>query len=742
VTLSAILALLVAAIMIASLLFWSATRTDGLAFQRQAQLVDQVVAGQEPRVNRMVEPFTTLAEIASEVRKPAPDLQMIDGALGTWAYTTSGMEEAYILSDKDQPIYMMIEGRHVALSSFASVRDTVMPMVRALRSMMFDPKKHLVGNYLTPGVVDYVIIHGHPAFVIVKPIVPLYSEIPGVGRSKIKFTGKPGTEYVYILVKRMDEKSLLMTKLREEHLYQHVRFSWTDKTRRGEGAHPIKSPRTGRVIGYYIWETFKPGSIVLKDMMLPLLGALLVVSLVTSFLLRRIRRSTIELQASEAQAKHLAFHDVLTGLPNRALFEDRLDRALARARRHPDQKVALLCLDVDRFKQVNDTLGHPAGDELIREIARRLSEVIRDTDTVARLGGDEFAIIQTGIRSRGDITALCKRVLKTVSDPFDIMGSQVFVGMSIGVARAGTDGFERTELARKADIALYHAKADGRGRHSIFTDSMDMTVQVRRRIEQDLRVALEKGDELRVYYQPTYDSISKAVAGVEALVRWQHPTDGLICPTLFIPIAEECGLIEPLGEWVLKEACTAALHWPIGTISVNVSAVQLRNPLFAQRALRIVHATGLEPTRLELEITETAFMDNADQCEQNIKALRAAGVRIALDDFGTGYSSLNHLHTFQVDRLKIDRSFIMGIQNSSSGSAIVRAIIDLARSSGLQVTAEGVETKEQSQFLCSIGCDAMQGYFMSRPVTHEMANEMLGVDRNILAFAPPHSRVA
>jgi diguanylate cyclase (GGDEF)-like protein len=416
-------------------------------------------------------------------------------------------------------------------------------------------------------------------------------------------------------------------------------------------------------------------------------------------------------------------------LPNRALFEDRLERALAATRRHPEDLLALLYLDLDRFKKVNDTLGHPAGDELLCEVAKRLTEVVRGSDTVARLGGDEFAILHTQLGSERDISALCERIIQAISAPFDLIGSQVFVGISIGVARSDCDGFDRTELSRKADIALYGAKAEGRGRFAIFAEEMDTTIQIRRTMEGDLRSALAAGDQLKVCYQPKYDAASKSIVGIEALVRWRHPKRGLLSPTTFVPIAEETGLIEPIGEWVLEKACAAAVEWPSQTISVNVSAVQLRNPFFAHRVLQILGKTELDPARLELEITETSFMESIESCIPNLKMLRAVGIRVALDDFGTGYSSFAHLRSFDVDRIKIDKSFTLAIDNSGDSNAIIKAIVDLAHSTGIQITAEGVETTHQSQFLSAVGCDELQGFLMSRPLSLKAMDKLLGVER-------------
>ena len=318
------------------------------------------------------------------------------------------------------------------------------------------------------------------------------------------------------------------------------------------------------------------------------------------------------------------------------------------------------------------------------------------------------------------------RIMEAMSEPFQLAGNKVSVGMSIGVALAPADADDRTELARKADIALYQAKADGRGRYLFFAEEMDASIRHREQVERDLRAALASGDQFELVYQPLYGAQSQRVYGAEALIRWHHPELGLLAPSMFVPIAETTGLIEPLGEWVLEQACLAAKRWPGQTVAVNVSAVQLRNPDFAERVLEIVGATGLDPERLELEITETSFIESAAACQPNLARLREKGIRIALDDFGTGYSSFSHLRDFQIDRIKIDQSFVQGIDRSEGG-AIIQAIVDLARASGMQVTAEGVETPEQNWFVTRAGCNALQGYLLSTPVSAGRFDAMLGV---------------
>jgi diguanylate cyclase (GGDEF)-like protein len=387
--------------------------------------------------------------------------------------------------------------------------------------------------------------------------------------------------------------------------------------------------------------------------------------------------------------------------------------------------------DVEERRRRPDTVGRAFGDERLdaddRGTVPDQRQVDRAGDIVARNGGDEFAIIQTDVSSPAEAEILCMRIMEAINEPFLLAGNAVKVGISIGVALAPVDADERSELVRKADIALYQAKADGKGRYVFFAEAMDASIRHRERIERDLRAALLAGDQFTIVYQPLYGAQSQRIHGAEALVRWNHPERGLLPPAMFVPIAEATGLIEPLGEWVLEQACLTARHWGNQTLAVNVSAVQLRNERFAERVLAIVERTGFDPGRLELEITETSFIESTAACQPNLARLRQHGIRIALDDFGTGYSSFTHLRHFQVDRIKIDQSFVQGIDRSEGGVAIIRAIVDLARASGMQVTAEGVETAEQNRFLTKAGCNALQGFLLSTPVSAAHFESMLGM---------------
>ena len=417
---------------------------------------------------------------------------------------------------------------------------------------------------------------------------------------------------------------------------------------------------------------------------------------------------------SEAKIVHMALHDALTDLPNRVLLNERLEHALARVRR--GDLVAVHLLDLDHFKTVNDTLGHPTGDKLLKMVTQRLRTLVRETDTIARMGGDEFAVLQVAISQPADATVLALRIIETVSAPYDLDGTQVVIGTSVGIAIGPADGETPDQLIRNSDLALYRAKADGRGTYRFFGPEMDAQMQVRRTMEYDLRKALAAG-EFELHYQPVVNLGTDAISGVEALIRWRHPEKGLIPPNTFIPVAEEIGFIIQIGEWALREACAAARNWPDHIrIAVNLSPIQFRNPGFVQIVVSALAASGLPPERLELEITEGMLLQDNEATLSTLFQLRTLGVRIAMDDFGTGYSSLSYLQSFPFDKIKIDRSFVKDIADGVGSLNIVRAVAAMANGLGMTTTAEGVETKEQLDTVRAEGCTEMQGFLFSKPL--------------------------
>ena len=438
-----------------------------------------------------------------------------------------------------------------------------------------------------------------------------------------------------------------------------------------------------------------------------------------------------EWQAAQEQISHMARHDALTNLPNRTLFREQLEKALRLVRR--SDQLAVLCLDLDHFKDINDLLGHPVGDALLKEVARRLGECITEHDTVARLGGDEFAIVQFCSDCEPSAVAmLASHVVEKVSAPYEIAGHQLVIGVSIGISLAPEDGKNPDELLKKADLALYRAKEDGRGTYRFFETGMDARAQARRLLELDLRAALQR-EEFEVYYQPIRDVAKDVVVAFEALVRWNHPLRGMIPPVNFIPLAEETGLIVPLGDWVLRQACMDAAGWSQDVcVAVNLSPVQFKNPSLVSPVKEALKASGLPAQRLELEITELVLLQNSEATLAVLHELRGFGVRISLDDFGTGYSSLSYLRSFPFDKIKIDRSFVSELATRDDSMAIVRAVTGLGKSLGIVTTAEGVETDAQFDLLRQEGCTQAQGYLFSRPRPAAEVENMLTQPRQRL----------
>lgn len=702
-TTGSILVFLCCAVLVTGVVLGSAAWIDAGAVGRQQRVVAAALDKSIEKIPYDQESVAIWDDAVVNVRNsfnPA----WIDVNLGVWMYDYFKHDRVYVLDAKSRALYTMADGKEVPTSGVlpsGPMESLTFQLRQLIAAGALDDYE--AGRARVPRVVDVGLHEARPAIISVMPLVPHSSAV-----------SQPRRTESFIVSVRFLDKSFLVD-LAGSSLLENVRFASSPRIAGDVQTYPV-SNRSGQTIGYLSWSPNLPGRAMLADVLPVLAMGIAVVGIAVALLLLNLRKSYRALS-------HTAYHDELTGLPNRAAFNRHLERALLAVQRGQGQ-IALMFLDLDRFKHVNDTLGHAAGDQLIRELASRLTSTRRSGDMIARMGGDEFAIV-THVAGAGDAEALCHDIMAEVSRPFVVLGVQNCIGVSIGVAIAPAAGLERNELARKADIALYEAKNTGRSRFRLFSEELGERLSKRQRLEADLRTALETGKGLEVVYQPVYSASDLTISGVEALARWEHPILGPIPPLTFIPLAEDCGLIGKLGDWVLRAACSAACAWDIGTVAVNVSAMQFRQPDFAKRVLAVLAETHLSPTRLEIEITESTLLDQNSFSEAGLKILREAGVRVALDDFGTGYSSLSYLLNLDVDRIKIDQSFVQQLGESRTSLSIIQAIVTMARSVGVAVTAEGVETSEQRDFLTLVGCDHLQGCLFSGPLKARALTELL-----------------
>ncbi|UVK54659.1 EAL domain-containing protein [Mesorhizobium sp. AR02] len=689
-----------ALVMVVGFGFYAAMQADRVSLERQKIFFANGLQDQIAAVEREQESVSVWDDSVTNA-KSGNQAWMAEN-LSVWMYSYYGHNRVYVLDDASRPIHAMQEGKVVPASVYGADEPALLPTIEKLRRLIAQPPKESTsGGPIKMIAEDLVSLDGKPAILSVMPLVP----------SSDRVTQAPGSEYLHVSVEFIN--ATVIGKIAEKYLLDGAHLLPLSQSV-GSAAIPLMDSR-GVILGYIGWDQERPGLTLIRKAGPALIAGMLLAAGALAFLLRRLRRTSLALQTSQADAQYLAFHDTLTGLPNRALFEDRLRRALLTTGRDT-ARTALLYLDIDRFKHVNDTLGHPAGDELVRQTAARLQRTIREIDTVARVGGDEFAIILVDIRETRVAEDISERLLRKLQEPFRLMDDQVFVSASIGIALASGPKVDADDLLRKADIALYEAKKNGRGRYQVFAGDMDDLLLRKRKVENALRRALRGGTEIKLAYQPIFAADGRAIVGAEGLIRWAHEIHGALPPQQFIAIAEERVMIGELGQWVLREACRFASSTQLPWVAVNVSPLQLRDAGFAEQVASILAETGLPPARLQLEITESVLLENNDTTRMVLEALRRSGVGVVLDDFGTGYSSLNYLRRHLIDKLKIDRSFVRLLDQDSSSAAIVKALIDLAIALDVEVTAEGVETEEQKALLVGMGCHQMQGYLLAPPL--------------------------
>jgi diguanylate cyclase (GGDEF)-like protein len=692
-------------------LYWSTKQSDEVSVERQVRVARHSINIALDELALQQETVAIWDNSALEMTRRVPDQQWLFDNMGSWLHRIFGHDEVYLVDGYDRPVQSVVNGVRVGDDRYWALHKDFDLLLHSARGNIRHPGPHdrIPPHPLHPEATvlttdrpthdtHLMLISGRPAVasaMLIQPSTPNYV--------------RPRHAWPALISVRYIDGSFL-GELQSRYLIDGARYSASPTPRPGEQALPLETD-WHQPLGYLMWRPELPGRRILGTL-LPLgVAGLVILALLMLLLTRRLTQTLNERAAFEARATHLAYHDSLTGLPNRALMGERLQLSLAQLSR--GGSLSLLLIDLDRFKQVNDTLGHLAGDELIRDFAARLLRLVRPKDTVARLGGDEFAVVLSDCWTRPQVDQLCSAIIELFQVPFTLSDTRVFGGASIGAAFADSTVKDATELMRRADVALYRAKADGRGCARVYEEGMDECEKARARLEADLRHALETG-QFAVWRQAQVDRKGELV-GQELLLRWIHPTLGCIGAQDIIPIAEDTGLIIPIGDWVLREAASIAAQSPELFTAVNLSPLQLAEPGFAGKLIALFGEAGADPEKVELEVTEQVMLEETAASSLNLRELRKAGFRIALDDFGTGYSSLSYLRQFAVDKIKIDRSFVADLQHSRDARAIVAAIVTLGRAIGLTVSAEGVEQDGQAEILLAAGCDQLQGFLFGAP---------------------------
>ncbi len=683
----------------------SAQRADEVATEHETQLISTALNNYGARVLREVDSVASSEAAIANIRSKF-DSDWAKQRLGGWLETFFDHDYVFVFDANDSQIFSMPGRNATGLAPLESTQPDQSAVLDYMRGA--SPALHnairLTPSSLTEGgahaqaaVIGRLL--GQPAIIAAVAVGPV------AGIPAARDLAAP----IVMSVKFIDHDAL--AGIADQLRLTNLRLVEEDTVPEGDFVYEVDSPN-GRKIARFAWTPNQPGAEIVHSVIPFIAVAIAGFALLAAFVLRYMRRTAVAIAAGEQRLRHLAMHDPLCGLPNRIFFGERLEAVIEEVR-NGSSPAAVFYIDLDHFKDVNDTLGHPVGDELIRKVTLRLSRALRGGDLVARLGGDEFAVISSIGDDTVKMMALAQRLIAAICAPYAIGGQNIVIGASIGIAVIGRDCAGSADIMRFADMALYRAKNEGRNRACIYDAEMDADLSVRKLLENDLREAIET-DQLKLMYQPIVNKSGETMVGVEALCRWTHPTRGEISPAEFIQAAEHSGLIIELGAWVLRRACIDGLAWPELTVSVNVSPLQFRRSDFVDVVENILAQTRFDPARLELEITESVLLGNVDTAEGAMLKIKALGVRLALDDFGTGYSSLLYLRRFPFDKLKIDRSFVASIEKAADAAAIVHAVVSLGRGLGMKVTAEGVETADQQLFLRAAGVHSMQGYRFGR----------------------------
>jgi diguanylate cyclase (GGDEF)-like protein len=683
----------------------SAQRADEVAIEHERQLFSSALGNYGEHVLREVESVATSESAVRKLRDNF-DFDWAHQRVGNWLETFFNHDYVFVFDGEDKAVYSKAGRRTAERGSSEPGRLDLKSVLNYMRGR--DPSLHDAIRLSPSNATDS---GAHPQAAVIRRLMGRPAVIAAAAIAPINDDAATIAGPIMVSVKFIDSEVLsgIATQLRLKDL----RRIGPETMPPGYFAFDLDTPG-GETIARFAWAARQPGAEIVQSVVPFIAVALAGFALLAAFVLHYMRRTAVAIAAGETRLRHLAMHDPLCGLPNRIFFGERLEAVIGEVK-NGSSPAAVFYIDLDHFKDVNDTLGHPVGDELIRNVTLRLSRTLRGGDLVARLGGDEFAVISSIGNDEAMMNGLAQRIIGAICTPYSIGGQNIVIGASIGIAVIGRNCAGAADIMRYADMALYRAKNEGRNRACIYDAAMDADLSNRKILEADLREAI-LNDRLRLFYQPIVNKSGEAVVGVEALCRWTHPTRGEISPAEFIAAAEHSGLIIELGAWVLRRACLDGMAWPGLTVAVNVSPLQFRRTDFADVVERTLAETKFDPARLELELTESVLLGNVDTAEAGMLRLKALGVRLALDDFGTGYSSLLYLRRFPFDKLKIDRSFVLSIEKAADAAAIVHAVVSLGRGLGMKVTAEGVETADQQLFLRAAGVHFMQGYRFGKAV--------------------------
>ncbi len=686
----------------------SAQRADEVAVEREQQLLSHALDRFGGSVLREVQSVAT-SDAAIRKMRFAYDPVWTERRAGLWLQTWFNHDYVFVFDAADRPAFSLVGRVPAPPSWFAAA----WPDMKAVLDYMRGREQTLHGGVT---LNDASLTEGgaHPQAAVIRRFMgrPAVLAAAAVGPIDGVPVSLDKSAPILLSVKFIDRDALV-------HIAAQLQLTDLRMIRddapvpAGDFVYDFGDSH-GQIIARFAWTPKQPGAEIVHSVIPFIAVALAGFALLAAFVLRYMRRTAVAIAAGESRLRHLAMHDPLCGLPNRIFFTERLEAVIEEVQ-NGRSPAAVFYIDLDHFKDVNDTLGHHVGDELIRDVTLRLSHTLRGDDLVARLGGDEFAVISALGDDTAKVMALAQRMIAAICAPYAIGGHNIVIGASIGIAVIDKNCAGAADIMRYADMALYRAKNEGRNRACIYDEAMDQDLSNRKLLEADLRDAIARG-QLQLLYQPIVNKSGEQLVGVEALCRWTHPERGEIPPSEFIAIAEHSGLIIELGAWVLRKACLDGKAWPELTVAVNVSPLQFRRTDFCKLVERTLAETDFDPSRLELELTESVLIGNVDIAEAAMIRLKELGVRVALDDFGTGYSSLLYLRRFPFDKLKIDRSFVRSIEKAADAAAIVHAVVGLGRGLGMKVTAEGVETADQQLFLRAAGVHSMQGFRFGRAV--------------------------